>query len=700
MKAAAKVITAWLLLFVASFSIAQCTDGQNGCDRKVPRVMRFNGTLRDGDGKPRTGTLGMIFAIYAESSDGVPLWQETQNVHLDQQGRYQVLLGATTSEGVSLDLFRSGDPRWLGVQVLLPGETEQPRALLVSVPYALMAADAETLGGLPPSAFVKLAPIISDQNTSRTSTPAAQSAQQSIAAVAATAPRGHAVTTPGGATDAIPKFSGRTSIVNSQIKESSTGEVTMKNLANIFFADQFRDGVPGALAACPAEGCTIYAGSKNVNLNLGTIDPGKKIVTIYLGPFTYNVKQITLRKGLKIVGMGSSIPGTILQSVNGNDPVFVIPQAKHAAVFSILLSGFRVVGSVGNSSEDAFFLDASSLVETGVWYSKFSDLYIYNFGGVGIHLRGPNSNFAAANQWILFENVVVNRTRGGGNALRIEGANFQLHFTDCELTGSAIGDGTNIYIGGLPGNTYAFPFDITFRGLVSQAAAVAVQLDGAQTVTFQTSHHEIVWGAYLITSDTGIGTRGVTITDSVFNPNVGVNNGAGYLLKVATTAASGIYFLHNRLGGVLGVSAPDSVVSATNLSQVVYQDNQYLGSLNVPPTSGITTQLGANASINIGGVHTVGLNTSTTPITTIQSTLGPGETVTFLSLDGPVTFATGGNIALPGSSSLTISGTITFIRNDLTGDQKWWPVAQWTTNAGRVSSTPPAAESSRAGHSQ
>ena len=36
----------------------------------------------------------------------------------------------------------------------LPGEVEQPRVLLVSVPYALKAADADTLGGLPASAFV------------------------------------------------------------------------------------------------------------------------------------------------------------------------------------------------------------------------------------------------------------------------------------------------------------------------------------------------------------------------------------------------------------------------------------------------------------------------------------------------------------------------------------------------------------------
>jgi len=448
----------------------------------------------------------------------------------------------------------------------------------------------------------------------------------------------------------------------------------MQNLSNTIYADRFPNGVAGALAACPAAGCTIYAAGANVNRNLGTIDPGEKIVTIYLGPFTYTVNQITLRNSLKIIGMGASIPGTILQSVNGNNPVFVIPQANYTAASSVLLSGLRIIGSAGNTSEDAFFIDASSLSDAGLWYSTFRDLYIYNFSGVGIHLKGATTNFFGSNQWITFENVVVFRTAGGGNGLRIEGSNFQLHFTNCEIDGQGIGDGTNIFIGNTPGSgTYAFPHDITFRGLVSQTAAVAVQLDGAQTVTFQTSHHEQLFGAYLITNQSTIGTRGIGIYDSVFNGNVGVNSGAGYLLKVDTTYVFGVYFIHNRLG------APDSVVSGTNLAQVVYQDNEYLGTSNVPPTSGITTQIGAAATINISGAHTVGLNTSTTAVNTIQSSLGPGETVTFLPLGGPITFAEGGNISLAGASKLTVNGTITFIRNDLTGTgSQWWPVAQWT----------------------
>ncbi len=117
----------------------------------VLRLIRFSGLVRDALGTPRTGTSGITFALYAEQEGGAPLWLETQNVALDEQGRYTALLGITSNDGLPLELFTTEEARWLGIQV--QGEPEQPRVLLVSVPYALKAADAETLGGKPASAF-------------------------------------------------------------------------------------------------------------------------------------------------------------------------------------------------------------------------------------------------------------------------------------------------------------------------------------------------------------------------------------------------------------------------------------------------------------------------------------------------------------------------------------------------------------------
>lgn len=670
MKLAASFVVLVFAICLISFSAAaQCTTTTDSCSPVVPHLVKFSGILKPLGYLPANGIVAIRFVIYDASVGGTPLWQEVQNVRVDEQGHYDVMLGSAASDGIPLSLFVVGESRWLGVQPLLPGQDEQPRVLLVSVPYAMQAQNAQTLGGLPASAFARVGSNSAATNTAVSNTTVAVAEPVAPSNSSASGSTKLDVTATGGTTNTIPKFSGASSLVNSQIADQN-GTVTMQNLANILFADQFSGGVPAAVSACPTNGCIIYALSPTVNLNLGTIDPGSKVITIYLGPYTYTVNQITLRSGLKIIGMGGT--ETILQSVNGNNPVFVLPQANYVRAVNVLLSGFHLAGSAGNTSEDGFFLDTSSNFSSGLWYSTFNDLYIDGFAGIGLHVRGPANSFAALTQWVLFNNVIVFRTHGGGNALRLEGGVFELRFVNCEFDGQGTGDGTNIYIGGSGGGVSGYPWSIVFEGLVSQAAATAVQINGALNITFRGSHHEQLWGGYQVNATDGIPTWGLTISDSSFAGNVGSNSGAGYILNVTTSFASQISFVHNQILGT-----PDSVVKSTNLASVAYQDNGS-GGTNVPTTSGITTQLSPSATINIQGVHSVGLNSSVTPISTIQSSLGPGESVTFFTLNGPFTFAAGGNINLMGANTVTVNGSITFVRNDLIQGLQWTPVSQWS----------------------
>jgi hypothetical protein len=121
----------------------------------VPQLVNYSGVATNAQGEAISGIAGVTFAIYKAQYDGAPLWLESQNTQADSKGNFTIQLGAATSGGVPLQLFASGEARWLGVRI--NGGEEQPRVLLVSVPYALKAADAQTLGGLPPSAFM-LAP--------------------------------------------------------------------------------------------------------------------------------------------------------------------------------------------------------------------------------------------------------------------------------------------------------------------------------------------------------------------------------------------------------------------------------------------------------------------------------------------------------------------------------------------------------------
>ena len=179
----------------------------------VPRLVNFTGKTTDAQGKPISGIAGVTFAIYKDQYEGAPLWLETQNVQADSKGNYTVQLGATKPDGLPLDLFSSGDARWLGVTV--NGGQEQPRVLLLSVPYALKAADAETIGGLPPSAFV-LANKTQATGTSTKSAPAGTSSANNAASLA------NPEVTGKGVVDYIPMWDTTSDIINSLIFQKSS----------------------------------------------------------------------------------------------------------------------------------------------------------------------------------------------------------------------------------------------------------------------------------------------------------------------------------------------------------------------------------------------------------------------------------------------------------------------------------------------
>ena len=138
----------------------------------VPHLIRFSGSLKDVSGNPRNGVVGVTFALHKYQEGGAPLWSETQNVQADSTGHYTVSLGATQASGLSADVFAYGDARWLGVQP--EGQAEQPRMLLLSVPYALKALDAKTLGGKPLSAFQLVPPPAQKNSMANASTQAEQ----------------------------------------------------------------------------------------------------------------------------------------------------------------------------------------------------------------------------------------------------------------------------------------------------------------------------------------------------------------------------------------------------------------------------------------------------------------------------------------------------------------------------------------------
>jgi hypothetical protein len=176
----------------------------------VPPLVNFSGTLTDINGKPLTSIVGVTFSLYNDQQAASPLWMETQNVTPNKNGHYSVQLGSTSSTGLPADIFVAGEARWLGVQP--QGQAEYPRVMLLSVPYALKAGDAQTIGGLPPSAFL-LAP-------SATGAP-------SSTRTAGSAPLISGPVTGSGTVNFLPLWDGTSDIISSALFQSGSAPTAM-----------------------------------------------------------------------------------------------------------------------------------------------------------------------------------------------------------------------------------------------------------------------------------------------------------------------------------------------------------------------------------------------------------------------------------------------------------------------------------------
>ena len=182
----------------------------------VPRLVEFSGTLTDAASAPITRIAGVTFSLYETAEGGSPMWVETQNVLAGEHGEYAVLLGSTKNDGIPAEVFGVGQ-RWLGVQV--QGEAEGPRVLMTSVPYSLKAVDAETLGGLPASAYALAGTASHNPATESVSGPAKPSATVTPSL------------TGSGTANYITIWTGTTTLGNSKLYQASSGNVGLGTTA-------------------------------------------------------------------------------------------------------------------------------------------------------------------------------------------------------------------------------------------------------------------------------------------------------------------------------------------------------------------------------------------------------------------------------------------------------------------------------------
>ena len=309
----------------------------------VPPVVKFGGVLTEGNGRAITGTVGVTFSLYKDQEGGAPLWMETQNVTLDKTGHYTAMLGSTTSQGLPASAFASGEARWLGVQ--MQGQAEQPRTLLMSVPYALKAADAETIGGLPPSAFLK---------ASGTGSATASNASQAPAGI-----------TGSGTTNHITKWIGATKLGNSNIFDGAAGDVGIGTTdpgatldVNGTAVIRSNATVKGSLGTGPITATSSSSGGTGVYANAGSSGGSNGVIAI----------GATGLAGYTTVSGSIAVYGDAGSSTASNGVV-----------------GYGATGVAGNSTITGSYGTYGS-GSTGVWGNSTgtgANVGVYGTGGTG-----------------------------------------------------------------------------------------------------------------------------------------------------------------------------------------------------------------------------------------------------------------------------------------------------------------------------
>jgi hypothetical protein len=327
---------------------AQTSSSSLASAQVPPPLIQFSNVATDEGGSTLSGVVSITFSLYNAQQGGEALWTETQNnIQLDPTGHYSVQLGITQPNGVPTTLFTTGEAHWLGVQIA--GQAGQPRVLLLSVPYALKAGDAATIGGLPPSAFVLAAPPngVATPSGAAPAYATESATEQSVSPATATD-----VTTTGGTVDFLPVFNGTSTIIDSVVFQSGTGSTAKIGINTTTPASTL--GVNGSATigglTLPAEG-TATASS-------GTISHPLNLVASTFNSGTSKAVNQTFRWQTEPTGNDTSSPSGTLNLLFGSGTSTPTETGLNIASNGVLtfapaqtLPGAEVTGDLGDTGQ-------------------------------------------------------------------------------------------------------------------------------------------------------------------------------------------------------------------------------------------------------------------------------------------------------------------------------------------------------------
>jgi hypothetical protein len=407
--ASATILSLSLILTLTATGLAQTAP--TGPSAAVPRVMNLAGVFQPVDGQPLRAVETVTVALYTDATGGTPLWQETQSVAVDSKGRYAFLLGAASAEGIPVAVLAAG-ARWLGTTFDRPGEVESPRVPLTSVPYALRAADAETLGGHPASAYLLSPSATSGKGGTATT------GKGSAATTSADAGTPSAVVQPG-TTNFLAKYVNAADVGNSALYEINgtvgLGTTTPFDLFHIRFTNT-AGSLTGFAVQNLGNTATSYSGMLFYDQNgaLGQFQGFNNVTHEYRinniassGSINFMIgsssKFLIANNGR--VGLGVAVPGSTLD-VAGDTDITVNNTASTA-------NALQVTSNTNGTGRTAFFnatgtgTSVNGINAVQVNYADNTNLFVFPSGsslhtGNGLYVKSGNGadfTFGAGSTW-------------------------------------------------------------------------------------------------------------------------------------------------------------------------------------------------------------------------------------------------------------------------------------------------------------
>lgn len=469
---------------------------------QVPQGISHRGTVYDVTGAIVSNHVVKIKASILEGTTIV--YSETHTLTTNSTGQYSLNIGSSTSlnppsvlfnnvnwgNGINKDLKIEIDPTGTGTSYPIIGQNQ-----LMSVPYALFAQSTVNIDGFN---------IVSNVNQLLTT---------------------------------VVPFDNKLVYVKGYFTEGDGGEgffiFKKENSKPINLGTIFQSTVVQADGTTSGRWIRQYSGYMNVEFfgvqrdwdlpysgfsnsdriqnmidyattDANTIYSHEADLTIYFPNGQYFIdKPLILKDRVKLVGS----PGTLL--TNKGDEYDYMFKINTGPVTNFRMENF-IINLNNQPNLGGIHIKASASpnnITGGLWDGNFKNIKIVEAQKTGIYIEGgeDGSNANLPNQFIIFENVRIQRKNKDYYALKITGENANYTFLNCEFinTSNSIVSGGCIYIGstnsGVPNSNKVGSNSISFInsgfGVYSQYGAI---IEDSGNITFDTCFFEGVDYAFSI----------------------------------------------------------------------------------------------------------------------------------------------------------------------------------------------------------